>query len=493
MAETPDRSLFKSVLQSTGLYSIALLAQRVVGIVLLPVNTRFLSPSDYGVLELLEQVGVVVSVLLGINLSASLGYYFFETDTPDARRRVVGTTFVGSLVLGSIIGMLGAMFARGISVLAFGNSQYELYLRILFLSIPMSFLLEAAFSWVRIENRATLYLVGSLLRALLTIVGTVIFVAWLQWRIVGVLTTSISAIVLVAVFLLVFYLRTYRPVFDSALFMRMLRFAIPLGLSNVAMIVIHFGDRFFLPRYRPMGDLGIYAVAYKIGMLISVIYSSFHTYWSAQVYQIVKRDDAEVVIARMFTYVMTGLSYCALALTVAARPGLQILTAPSFHSAAALVPLIVGAYFVRSIGDFFRCFFLVANRPEWDAACNWIGAAVCVTGYVVLIPRYGAWGAAGATGIAFFVISLVSLVWVHRLRPLSVEGGRLFKVFAVAGVLAAASLGIPMPNIPAEIAWAVFLLLCYPVLLMLLRFPTAGELGMVRSRIGSLTARLGYS
>ncbi len=489
----PDRSLFKSVLQSTGLYSIALLAQRAVGIILLPVNTRFLSPSDYGVLELLEQVGVVVSVILGINLSASLGYYFFETDTSEARRRVVGTTFIGSLLLGSIVGLLGAIFAGSISWLAFGNSQYEVYLRVLFLAMPMTFLLEAAFSWARIENRPRLYVAGSLLRALLTMVGTVIFVAWLQWRIAGVLTTSISAIVMVSVFLFVFYLRAYRPVFDSTLFVRMLRFAIPLGLSNIAMIVIHFGDRFFLPRYRPLADLGIYAVAYKIGMLISVVYSSFHTYWSAQVYQIVKRDDSEIIIARMFTYVMAGLSYCALAFVVAARPGLQLLTAQSFHAAAALVPLIVGAYFIRSIGDFFRCLFLTANRPEWDAACNWIGAAVCVVGYIVLIPRYGAWGAAGATAIAFSIITVVSLIWVHRLRPLSVEGSRLFKVFAAAAPLAAASLCFPMPNIGAEIAWALFLLICYPVLLILFQFPTTGELQLVRSRIQSITARLGYS
>src|SRR5919199_1602075 len=84
-------SVFKSVLHGTSLYTVALLSQRFASIILLPVNTRFLTPADYGVMELLEQVGVVLSVLLGVNLAGALGYYYFETDSRKTREKVVGT------------------------------------------------------------------------------------------------------------------------------------------------------------------------------------------------------------------------------------------------------------------------------------------------------------------------------------------------------------------------------------------------------------------
>ena len=86
--EAPEKSapsVFRSVLHGTSLYTVAILSQRFASILLLPVNTRFLTPSDYGVMELLEQVGVVLSVLLGVNLAGALGYYYFETDSPRVR------------------------------------------------------------------------------------------------------------------------------------------------------------------------------------------------------------------------------------------------------------------------------------------------------------------------------------------------------------------------------------------------------------------------
>ena len=40
----------------------------------------------------------------------------------------------------------------------------------------------------------------------------------------------------------------------------------PIGLGGVAMLVIHYGDRFFLQRSASLADVGIYSLAYKLGM-----------------------------------------------------------------------------------------------------------------------------------------------------------------------------------------------------------------------------------
>ena len=75
------RSLFKSMLQGSTLYTIAFFGQRVASLVLLPITTRYLTPSDYGITDLLEQVSAVVSLhnilaaLLVINAALSLFYH----------------------------------------------------------------------------------------------------------------------------------------------------------------------------------------------------------------------------------------------------------------------------------------------------------------------------------------------------------------------------------------------------------------------------------
>lgn len=477
------RSLFNDILKSSSIYSVPLIAQRLASVILLPITTRYLTPADYGVLELLEQTGVILTVLLGGNFGWAIGYFHAKADSSEARSRVVTTSILGAAMLGAAASLVCAPFAGLASHLLFGGGMASAFLLAQFLAFAPTFTLEALLCWLRVADRRAMYVIGCLLRIALTVVGTLVLVAGLKLRVWGVLGTSLGALTLTMILLAVYCFRVQRTVFDARLFVRMAKFAAPIGLSSMAMFVVHFGDRFVLPHYRPMAELGIYALAYKLGSLLSSVYSPFLNYWNAQVFAIMKRDDAEAVFARLLTYVVLSISFCALGLAVCARPALTILAAPAFRGGAALVPVIVAAYFMRAIGDFVRCLFLAAGRPGFDAVCNWIGAAACAAGYLLLIPRYGMWGAAFATAGAFFVICVVSVVWTYRLRRYQVEGGRLAKIgFALAAAMVPQAL-LPMAGLPGQIASAALSLSLFPLALWLARFPTRGELDGGRTAI----------
>jgi O-antigen/teichoic acid export membrane protein len=199
-----------------------------------------------------------------------------------------------------------------------------------------------------------------------------------------------------------------------------------------------------------------------------------------------RRDDAHTLLARLFTYMLLALSSCSLGLVICSRPAFQVMVGPDFQAAVPLIPLIVAAYFIRSIGEFLRCLFLVAGKPGYDAFCNWIGMAVCLAAYFVLIPRYGMWGAALATAITFVVITGISIVWTYRLNRYRVEGVRLVKVGVAAGGVLAVYYLAPVSSLPAQIGWSALLLLMFPCALWLLRFPTPGERQMLRSGVETL-------
>jgi O-antigen/teichoic acid export membrane protein len=480
------RSLFKSIVRGSGLYSLALFAHRMMGVLLLPINTRFLMPADYGVLELVEQISTLLATLLGVNFAAALGYFYVERDEAEARRRVRGTALIGSVLIGVVGALAGWLAAPWLSGVVFRDTGFTPYLRFVLLAMPLSFLLEAGLSILRVEDRPAEYVAAALLRVLLTIAGTILLVAVLRWRIWGVLTTSVVAIGVVALALLAYHARSRRLRFERALFGRMARFSIPISLTGVAQLIIQFGDRFVLSRRRTLAEVGIYALAAKLAITLGFIQNSFHTYWNAQVFQIARRDDAETVLGRVFTYFILTLSFCGLGLAVFSRPAFRILTTPAFHGAAAVVPLLVGAFWLRAIGDYFRCLFLVAGRPGYDALCNWMGVAVCLGGYVMLIPRFGIWGAAAATAITFLVTGAAVVLWTRRLRRIRLERERLAKIGLVLAALMAGYYLVPFSALAAQIGWAAVLLAAYPLLLWVLRLPTAGERDSVRAALAAL-------
>jgi O-antigen/teichoic acid export membrane protein len=483
-APPPARALFKSMLQGSGLYMLATLGVRLASFILVPVVTRHLTTADYGVMDLLEQVGVITSVVLGLNFSSGLGFFYFEAGS--VKREVVGTTLAGSLMLGAIAGLLAFVLSGPIGKAVFHSSDYQIYLWLIFACMPVNFLLEAGLGWLRVENRAVLYASAVLLRVCLVIVGTLTLILGFHLKIGGVLGSNVSAVTLTAIAVTATAFYHYRPAFNPVLFKRMLRFALPLCLSACGLFIIHFGDRFILPRYRSFADLGIYAAAYKFGMLLSPIQAAFESYWCSQVFGILKRSDARNVFARVFTYWLAILSFCALGLLVATPPMLHKMLPPSYYGALSIAPIVLGAYYVRAIGDFFRHLFIANGLPAYDATCNWITAGISLASYFLLIPPFGIMGAAIATLVTFALAGVMSVIWSRRVWPYHVDLARVGKLISVTVVLSAIHFAIPSSSFFIDIAVGAALLAAFPLILWVWRFPTLSEKELLRSSVARL-------
>jgi O-antigen/teichoic acid export membrane protein len=90
-------------------------------------------------------------------------------------------------------------------------------------------------------------------------------------------------------------------------------------------------------------------------------------------------------------------------------PALDVLTSSRYHSAAALVPIIVAAYVVRIWGHAVKFGIDLGERTRLCTWASWIATAVVLVCYAVLIPLFGGFGAAFPTLIAFAVRSALAL------------------------------------------------------------------------------------
>jgi hypothetical protein len=71
---------FGSMLRKSAVYAIAILAPRALSFALIPLYTRYLTPADYGVLELLDLTLNLIIVFAGSRLGQAFYYYFAEPD-----------------------------------------------------------------------------------------------------------------------------------------------------------------------------------------------------------------------------------------------------------------------------------------------------------------------------------------------------------------------------------------------------------------------------
>ena len=80
-------------------YGLATLSGKAVGFVMIPIYTRCLSPTDYGLLELVQLGMYVLAIVLALGFSGAVIRFYYEYDTQEDRNQVVSTALLSTTSL----------------------------------------------------------------------------------------------------------------------------------------------------------------------------------------------------------------------------------------------------------------------------------------------------------------------------------------------------------------------------------------------------------
>ena len=120
------------IVKHASIYSAGRIASRAIGFLLIPVYTNFLSPEDYGVLELLTLFVALTGIIIQGGISAAVFKFFNRYESEIDKKLIISTLllFLASICL--IVCLLSSYFSKSISILLFTHDQFG-YLVILML------------------------------------------------------------------------------------------------------------------------------------------------------------------------------------------------------------------------------------------------------------------------------------------------------------------------------------------------------------------------
>jgi len=73
----PEKS-GKKIISHGKIYLLGNILQRCVSFIMLPIYTRFLTPADYGTIELLSMILDFVGIILGLRIGQSIFRYYAD-------------------------------------------------------------------------------------------------------------------------------------------------------------------------------------------------------------------------------------------------------------------------------------------------------------------------------------------------------------------------------------------------------------------------------
>jgi O-antigen/teichoic acid export membrane protein len=455
---------FRRLGRETAIYGLGVLLGRAVSFLMLPVYTRFLTPADYGIIQLLDLTVDVAAIFFTAGASSGVQRFYFKTADPAARLRLLSTTYFLMMALS----FTGALTLAALSPVIWKYGLREAgrpwYIVLAAANFAAGMLLTLPLSFAQTTQRARLYLSISLAKLVLQLSLNILFVVVLRAGVPGLLFSALLTYLVLGGSLAVWLLRQTGFHFDRKVVQDLRRFGVPYQITWAGSFLLTFGDRFFLQAGPGIAAVGLYSMAYQFGFLLSQLGATpFLNAWNPHRHQLVAmpKEARDIRYDHGFFYFNLLLVTVALGIAVFIRPVISVMTTPAFHTAASLVPIILLAYIAEAWSEVFRFAFDVTEQTRYSTYATWITVCVVLVLYAVLIPPYAAYGAAIATVLGFSLRATLVYRWAQRLWPIHYRWSRHLALLALGIAAAVAAWALPVHGIAAQVVAGIFSVMTY--------------------------------
>jgi O-antigen/teichoic acid export membrane protein len=462
----------------SAIYGLGGLVSRILAVLLLPLYTRYLSPSDYGKVETLIALTTVAGIVLRMGLHSAFFRFYFDSAEPAHRRLVLRTSFWFTMATATAGLLAGLLLAGPIADALFGSSDDSELVMAAFVGLWAGMNYEQLTSLFRVEERSVAFVSASLANILLTIGATLLLVVAFDQGPIGVIVGNFTGTLLVYAALLGYRREQLGLQFDRSLLREMNRFGVPLIPTALFLWVTNFSDRLFLVRLADTTEVGLYSVGVRIASAMVLLLTAFRLAWPAFAYSIEDEREARSTYAFVLSYLVLLTTWVAAGLALLSPWIVGWIAAPAFEESSRVVgPLAFaavafGAYIVVAIG------VGRARRTQFNWVVTGAAAAVNIALNLLLIPPYGMMGAAVATVAAYLTMFAGMAWWAQRIYPVPYQWRRVLTAAAVGVSLVAAG-----KLLDANLAVALALALSYPLALALAGFYLPAERRAIGARL----------
>lgn len=399
------------MVSDTKVYVFAEVLRNSVGLIMLPIYTRFLTPEDYGSIELLSMIIDFATIIFGARATEAVFRFYCTSSSAREKKDIIAS----SLFLSFFMGCIGAAFVIALSeplaIAVFDDATYQEYIILFALTMTLLPLIEIPFAHIRAMQNSRLFFNFSLFKLVIQVSLNLYFVVYREMHVEGVVYSTLISFAIVGSLLTMYTISTVGLNVRKKACVQLFSFSLPMKLATIGAFFLTFGDRYILNIYTDLAQVGIYSLGYKFGFIFTILsWDAFEKMWDAEKYAVNKKPDAKIIYQKVFLYMNVVLFTVGLGFSLFVKDLLRIMSAPEFWPAYEVVPIIIVAYIIQSWGRYCDLGIMLKKKTIQIAYAQWFAVIVIAIAYLTLIPKFGIEGAAWATVIGFSA----QFYWINK-------------------------------------------------------------------------------
>jgi O-antigen/teichoic acid export membrane protein len=480
----------KKLLRHTAVYGVGSLLAKMVGFLLIPFYTHYLRPNEYGILELLDLTLSLIALLVNVWVTIPLVRFYYEFQDEAEKKKVVSTTLWAVAFIAMSVSSLALIFPRTISIWLLKSPDYSYYVKVIAISFFLNCLNSVAWNYIRAKQRSVLIVSMNLCGMVLMLILNILFVGYFKLGVLGVLYGSMIGTGAVTVVLVMQTIREVGLRFDWHKLRLLAAFGAPLVFTNIGAFVLNFSDRFFLQHFSTVSVVGIYALGYKFGFMLSfLVIQPFSMIWSVRMYEIAEAQNAKQIFSKFSAYFCLVLTSAAIGLSVIIKDVIGIMAAPDFRSAYHIVPLIALAYVFQGLAYYLQTGMLIQKKTLYMGIMGFTGAVINIVLNFLLIPTFKGMGAAWATALSFLAMAILAYAFSQKTYEIPYQLSKFCLPVLLGCAVYLISTTIKIPSLILAIPIKLLLIPVFWGVLYLLGFFDKDEVAKAKAVLSTLIAR----
>lgn len=475
----------KKTFTHSAIYGLGNMATKLIGLILLPLYTDYLSVSEYGILSIFEITSNILITILSVQMATSMMRWYSQEEDSKRKKSIILNSYFSSFIIQAIFISTAIWFTKDFSSILFGHSKFEQYFFYLIFWVSLEVINRISFSLLRINERSVFYIINVIIKFTSILGFNIYYVAYKQIGIEGIILSQVLGNLLVMGILLPYAIRKSwggKPNF--IIFKEMASFGAPLIFSSVGMLIYTMSDRYLLKYLASDYHVGIYSLGYKISSVINiVILKSLQLGFLPIAYKIYNKKGAKEFFAKIQTYIVFIIFIIGIPIGLFSKELIILFSSnPDYNIAYVIVPFLIVTFALLGVRFMLHLGLHFTKKTKYHAFITLVAAIVNILVNLLLIPYIHYWGAAITSIVSALVLVALFYKYSQKFYPVNYEKNRIFILFVLSIIIMGSGLLLNLffGYFWINISIKILLWFSFPVILFLIGFFNKREIEVLK-------------
>lgn len=217
--------------------------------------------------------------------------------------------------------------------------------------------------------------------------------------------------------------------FDTELWKRMMRYAMPLLLAGLAGMINETLDRilltYLLPSKQAMAQIGIYSACYKVSVIMTLFIQAFRFAAEPFFFSRSNEGNSKEIMADVMKFFVIICSIIFLVTMMNIQWIQYFAGSREFRTGIKVVPILLLANMFLGIFINQSIWYKLSGQTHYGAFLTIFGAIITIVLNIYWIPRIGYMGSAWATLICYASMMVASYLLGNKHYPVNYDVKRI--------------------------------------------------------------------